>query len=321
MSRDYDYAHIPVLAKESIAALAIDPAGIYVDATAGGGGHSSLILARLGEKGLLIALDRDPQACAASKMRLEQVSSPAKWEVIQARFSALKDLLAARDIGKIDGFLADLGVSSAQLDQPDRGFSYHSDGPLDMRMDSKADLTAAKWLEDVTLTELKRVLSQYGEERYAGRIAQAIIRARERGEINTTAELSATITAAMPASSRREKKHPARRSFQAIRMAVNEELGELELLLQQLPEIMAAGGRIAIISFHSLEDRLVKDYFRRWEKPCRCPKDLPICACGQQSLGKVVKLKRDIAAEEEISKNIRSRSARLRVFERGYDDE
>jgi 16S rRNA (cytosine1402-N4)-methyltransferase len=230
------------------------------------------------------------------------MNAEGNWEVVRNNFSTLKQILQARGIESVNGILADLGVSSVQLDQQERGFSYQQDGPLDMRMDKTGGETAAQWLSRVTQSELQRVLSEYGEERYAGRISQAIIRARDNAAISTTAELAEIIVRSMPAASRREKQHPARRSFQAIRIAINNELAELEQLLDQLPGIMADRGRIVIITFHSLEDRLVKQRFRQWERPCICPPDLPICACDGESVGTII--------------NGRARSARLRVFER-----
>ncbi|MGI6090470.1 MAG: 16S rRNA (cytosine(1402)-N(4))-methyltransferase RsmH [Saccharofermentanales bacterium] len=316
MSRDCSLGHIPVLAAEVIKALKIVPEGRYVDCTAGDGGHSSLILSKLSAKGSLIALDRDCEACKATKLKLDKMKAEGNWEVVRNNFSNLKQILQVRGIESVDGILADLGVSSVQLDQQERGFSYQQDGPLDMRMDKTGGETAAQWLSRVTQSELQRVLSEYGEERYAGRISQAIIRARDSAAISTTAELAEIIVRSMPAASRREKQHPARRSFQAIRIAINNELVELEQLLDQLPGIMADRGRIAIITFHSLEDRLVKQRFRQWERPCICPPDLPICACDRESVGTIINVPNDTASVEELQNNRRARSARLRVFER-----
>ncbi len=316
MSRDCSLAHVPVLATEVIEALKIVPDGRYVDCTAGDGGHSSLILSKLDARGSLIALDRDYEACKATKLKLDKMEADGTWEVVRSNFSALEQILQARAIESVDGILADLGVSSVQLDQWERGFSYRQDGPLDMRMDKAGGETAAQWLSRVTQPELQRVLSEYGEERYAGRISQAIIRARDNAAILTTGELAEIIVGSMPAVSRREKQHPARRSFQAIRIAINNELGELERLLDQLPGIMADRGRIVIITFHSLEDRLVKQRFRQWEKPCICPPDLPVCACGRESVGTIISVPNDTASAEELQDNRRARSARLRVFER-----
>jgi 16S rRNA (cytosine1402-N4)-methyltransferase len=309
-------AHVPVLATEVIEALKIVPDGRYVDCTAGDGGHSSLILSKLGARGSLIALDRDYEACKTTKLKLDKMEADGTWEVVRSNFSALEQILQARAIESVDGILADLGVSSVQLDQWERGFSYRQDGPLDMRMDKAGGETAAQWLNRVTQPELQRVLSEYGEERYAGRISQAIIRARDSAAILTTGELAEIIVRSMPAVSRREQQHPARRSFQAIRIAINNELGELERLLDQLPGIMADRGRIVIITFHSLEDRLVKQRFRQWEKPCICPPDLPLCACGKESIGTIISVPNDTASAEELQNNRRAHSARLRVFER-----
>ncbi|HHU07770.1 MAG TPA: 16S rRNA (cytosine(1402)-N(4))-methyltransferase RsmH [Clostridiaceae bacterium] len=316
MSKDSNYLHIPVLAEEAIEALKIDPEGIYIDCTAGGGGHSALILQKMSKKGRFIALDRDREAITAARLKLDRIPTTASWEIVHAEFSSLKELLQERDISAVDGVLVDLGVSSAQLDKSERGFSYHIDGPLDMRMNAESDLTALRWLEGISQEELSKVLREYGEERYASRISKAIISARDEGAIKTTGELAAIIVNNMPASSRREQQHPARRSFQAIRIAVNDELGELEKLLDILPEVMADKGRIVIITFHSLEDRMVKKRFNEWERPCICPTDLPICACHREPIGKVIKNKNDTASDSEKEKNVRSRSARLRIFER-----
>jgi len=302
------------MAEKVIEAMRIVPDGVYVDCTAGGGGHSELILGKLGAKGQLIAIDRDRDACLTTKMKLENTISEGNWEVIQSKFSSLKQILAEREIDSIQGVLADLGVSSMQLDRSERGFSYHQDGPLDMRMDVDHDLSAANWLSRISERELGRILREYGEERYARRIARAIIKARDSQGINTTAELATIIVKSMPAASRREAQHPARRSFQAIRIAVNNELGELEQLLDILPSVIADQGRIVIITFHSLEDRLVKQRFKQWEDPCVCPPDFPLCICNKKSKGRIINSIE--ATANEIESNIRARSARMRVFER-----
>ncbi len=313
--------HIPVLATQVLKALAIRKDGIYVDCTLGGGGHSSLILSQLGPKGRLLAIDRDEKARFFAGKALAEVETEAEWEIIAATFSDLKTLLKERNISYVDGVLADLGVSSAQIEQAERGFSYRVDGPLDMRMDNASGRSAANWLQETPEEEVKRTLREYGEERYAGRIAKAIKAAVAAGAVHSTTQLSEVIAQAMPKQSKTEKQHPARRSFQAIRIAVNDELGELESLLSDLPTILNDRARVAIISFHSLEDRIVKNKYRQWQESCTCPKDFPVCVCGKKTLGTIVTKRPITAGAEEIAENRKAHSAKLRVFERRWDDE
>ncbi|MDD2426476.1 MAG: 16S rRNA (cytosine(1402)-N(4))-methyltransferase RsmH [Eubacteriales bacterium] len=316
VSADYSKWHRPVLLAETIEALALKPDGLYVDVTSGGGGHSAAILSQLNAGGRLIAMDRDEDAREETLRRLESVNTLGSYSVRASKFSSLSQNLLDDEKGQIDGLLADLGTSSHQLDEAKRGFSYHQDGPLDMRMDQSEGESAADLLAAIDEHDLVNILRQYGEETHATRIARAIVTEREHKAIETTAQLAEIILRAVPASARR-KKHPARRSFQAIRIAVNREFEEIESLLNQLPDLMSSGGRVVIISFHSLEDRLVKRTFSKWEDPCECPRDFPVCVCGKKPLGKRPQRKVIEASEEEIKENSRARSAKLRVFEFG----
>ena len=307
-----DFRHAPVLLKECIAALDIRPDGIYVDGTLGGGGHSFEIARRL-TTGRLIGIDRDETALAAAEERLEPFG--ARVTLVKSNFDRLGEILDELGVGGADGMLFDLGVSSPQLDEADRGFSYMADAPLDMRMDRTGSLTAREIVNLWPEEELKRILYAYGEERYAPRIAAAIVRRRQEKEIESTLELAEVIRSAMPAAARREKQHPAKRSFQAIRIAVNDELGSVERMLVSAPDRLNKGGRLCVISFHSLEDRLVKQAIHKRVDGCTCPKSLPVCVCGfkqtLKTVGGVV-----TASEEELERNPRARSAKLRVAER-----
>ena len=306
------FSHAPVLLEECLEGLNIHPEGIYLDGTVGGAGHSREIVKRL-TTGRLICVDRDDTALQAAAERL------APWKervtLVKSNFDRVPEILDELGLPGVDGMLFDLGVSSPQLDEAERGFSYQKDAPLDMRMDRTASLTAAEIVNTWPEEELKRILRDYGEERYAPRIAAAILRAREKGGVETTLELAEIIRRSMPASALREKQHPAKRSFQAIRIAVNDELGSVERLLDRAPDRLNTGGRICVISFHSLEDRLVKQSFRKRVDGCTCPKSFPVCVCGfRQTLrlvgGSVT------AGKEELERNPRARSARLRVAER-----
>lgn len=311
-----EFRHIPVLLDECMDGLAIKPDGIYVDGTAGGAGHSSAIAARLGEKGRLIALDRDPDAV---KTATERLSVYPNARVIHRNYSEMREVLDEIGVGKVDGVLMDLGVSSYQLDEGSRGFSYHSDAPLDMRM-SKEGLSAADIVNTYSESELAGIIFEYGEEKFSRRIASNIIAAREKAPIRTTLELADIIRESVPQKARREK-NPCKKTFQAIRIAVN---GEFEHLSQGLDEAfysLKAGGRLAVITFHSLEDRLVKKKFAEWCKGCICPPDFPQCVCGHKPQGKLVNRKPIEAKESELEKNNRSRSAKLRVIERSADND
>lgn len=307
-----EYGHSSVLLKESVEALKIRPDGVYVDGTLGLGGHSAEIAKRL-TTGRLISIDRDGMIIARARERLRPVSDRITF--VHGNFRELPRILAGAGIGSVDGMLFDFGVSSPQLDSPDRGFTYMADAPLDMRMDTGEGLTAwsvvNKWPEE----ELKRILYEYGEERCAPSVAAAIARRRERKPIDTTLELVGVIKSAMPASAKREKQHPAKRTFQAIRIAVNDELGAIEALMESAAELLKApGGRIAAICFHSLESRLFKAAVAARERGCTCPKEFPVCVCGfQQSMRSIGKI---LPTVDEIERNPRARSAVLRVAER-----
>lgn len=307
-----NYGHKSVLLHECLDALAIKPDGIYVDGTLGRAGHSLEIVRRL-TTGRLIALDRDETAIEAANRRLGDYLD--KVTLVHSNFSALDSVLYELGVRGVDGMLFDLGVSSPQLDEAQRGFSYKQDAPLDMRMDESAALTAHKVVNTWSYEELRRILFEYGEERYAPAIAKKICTYREQRSIETTLELADLIRSAMPASALREKQHPAKRSFQAIRIAVNDELeAEREMLLTAMDRL-APGGRLCVISFHSLEDRIVKTAIREREDGCTCPRDFPVCVCGFVQTMKTV-TKPITASEEELNDNPRARSARLRVAER-----
>ena len=308
-----EYTHKPVLLEECLDGLNIRPGGVYLDGTLGRAGHSLEIVKRLAA-GRLIAIDRDKAALDAAPARFGEYLD--RVTLVQGSFGGLAGILASLNVGGVDGMLFDLGVSSPQLDDGSRGFSYLQDAPLDMRMDQSAPLTAREVVNGWSQEELKRVLWQYGEERYAGPIAAAIVRVRENAPIETTGQLAELIRSAMPAKACREKQHPAKRSFQAIRIAVNDELGELERLLECALEALNPGGRLAIISFHSLEDRLVKTAYARWARGCTCPPDFPVCVCGKTPRVKLVGRRPITAGEEELKENPRARSAKLRLAER-----
>ena len=305
--------HISVLLHECIEGLNIDPAGTYVDGTLGLGGHSLEIAKRL-TTGRLVCIDRDETAIARSKVRLADYAD--KITFVHANFRDLGSVLDSLGIGKVNGMLFDLGVSSPQLDEADRGFSYMADAPLDMRMDQQAGLSAATVVNTWPQEEIARILRDYGEERYARNIAAAIVRAREQKPVASTLELVDVIRSAMPAAALREKQHPAKRSFQAIRIAVNDELeSEREMLITAMDRL-APGGRLCVISFHSLEDRFVKNAIHDREDGCTCPREFPVCVCGFVQTMKTVTRKPITAGEEELERNPRSRSAKLRVAER-----
>ena len=304
--------HVSVLLSECIEALNIRPDGIYVDGTLGLGGHSAEIAKRL-TTGLLIGIDRDETAIERAGARLQPYGE--RIRLVHGNFSDVASILDRLGVEAVDGMLFDLGVSSPQLDEAHRGFSYMQDAPLDMRMDGSASLTAHDvvntWPED----RLRCSLYDYGEERYAPRIAAAIVRARQQKEIETTLELVEIIRSAMPAAALREKQHPAKRSFQAIRIAVNDELGAVQTMMDTAPDRLRSGGRLAVISFHSLEDRIVKNGIRRREDGCTCPRDFPVCTCGFVQTLKSVSRKPILPSPEEQAANPRARSAKLRVAE------
>ncbi len=308
-----DHTHKPVLLKECLDGLDIRPDGIYVDGTLGRAGHSLEIVKGL-TTGRLIAIDRDKAALDAAPARL--AGHMDKVTLVRGNFGDLTAILASLGVDGVDGMLFDLGVSSPQLDDGSRGFSYLQDAPLDMRMDQSAPLTAREVVNGWSQEELRRILWQYGEERYSGPIAGAIARRREQAPIETTGELAELIRQAMPAKARREKQHPAKRSFQAVRIAVNDELGEVERLLEGALDALNAGGRLAVISFHSLEDRLVKTAYAAWAKGCTCPPDFPVCVCGKKPRARLVGKRPITASAGELEENPRARSAKLRIAEK-----
>lgn len=310
---DGDYGHKSVLLDECIEALNIKPDGVYVDGTLGRAGHSLEIVRRL-TTGALIALDRDETALAAARQRLAEHME--RVTLVHSNFSRLGEVLDELGVHAADGMLFDLGVSSPQLDDASRGFSYKQDAPLDMRMDATAPLTARELVNTYSYEELRRILYEYGEERYAPQIAKAICVAREQKPIETTLELAELIRGAMPAKALREKQHPAKRSFQAIRIAVNDELGELTPMLDAAEAHLKPGGRLAVITFHSLEDRIVKQKLRDLTAGCICPPEFPVCVCGRTPKMKLVTRKPIVSGETELNENPRARSAKLRVAEK-----
>lgn len=308
-----EFHHVSVLLDECIEALNIKPEGIYVDGTLGGAGHSSRIAAKL-TTGRLIGIDRDTVALTAAEKRLEPYMD--RVTLVHSDFSELKNVLSRLNIEKVDGILLDLGVSSPQLDDGARGFSYMADAPLDMRMNREDPMTAHTVVNTWPYEELRRILYDYGEERYAPQIAAAICRRREERTIETTLELVDIIRSAMPAAALREKQHPAKRSFQAIRIAVNDELGDLQKVLDAAIPALDPGGRLAIITFHSLEDRIVKNAMAAAAKGCTCPPNFPVCVCGKTPQVKVLTRKPITSSDEELNRNPRARSAKLRVCEK-----
>ena len=308
-----DFHHVSVLLEESIEALAIRPDGIYLDGTLGGAGHSSEILRRL-STGLLIGVDRDPKALAAARERLAPRMDRVR--LVHSNFCELDSILDGLGIPAVDGMLFDLGVSSPQLDEAERGFSYMADAPLDMRMDPGDRLTAAEVVNTWPQEELRRILFAYGEERYAPLIAAAIVRRRAQQPIKTTLELVDVIRSAMPQKALREKQHPAKRSFQAIRIAVNDELGSVDRMLARAIDRLNPGGRLAVITFHSLEDRIVKNAMAQAARGCTCPPEFPVCVCGKKPTVRLVTKKPITSAEAELEENPRARSAKLRVAEK-----
>ncbi|MBQ3122574.1 MAG: 16S rRNA (cytosine(1402)-N(4))-methyltransferase RsmH [Firmicutes bacterium] len=309
-----EFKHVSVLLEECIENLNIKPDGIYVDGTIGGAGHASEIAKRLSEKGTLIGIDRDRDALNASEKRLE----PYKCNkiLVQSNYSDIKNVLDELGIDGVDGVLLDLGVSSFQLDNAERGFSYMQKAPLDMRMNADDSFTAYDVVNTYSEKELTEVIRKYGEEKWASRIAQFIVKARADKPLENTEELVDVIKAAIPAKARREGPHPAKRTFQAIRIEVNDEIHQLERAADEFCDVLNIGGRLAIITFHSLEDRIIKETFNRRANPCTCPKDFPVCVCGKKA--DIVKItgKPIVPSDEELEVNPRSRSATLRVAEK-----
>lgn len=307
------FVHKSVLLKECIDSLSIRPDGIYLDGTLGGAGHSLEIVQRL-TTGRLIGVDRDTTALEAAQKRLEAYGD--RVTLVHSNFSAIDEILDQLGIPGVDGMLFDLGVSSPQLDEADRGFSYMADAPLDMRMNREDRLTAFEVVNQWPREELQRILFDYGEERYAPRIASAIERKRQERPIETTLELVEIIRAALPAQALREKQHPAKRTFQAIRIAVNDELGAVQTMMQRAIPRLNPGGRLAVITFHSLEDRIVKTAMNAAAKGCTCPPEFPVCICGKKPQVRIVNKKPITSTPEELEENPRARSAKLRVCEK-----
>ena len=312
-NKKIEFSHRSVLLDECMDGLDIKPDGIYVDGTAGGAGHSSEIARRLGS-GRLIAIDQDETAVAVATERLNALGK--NTTVVRSNFSELASVCRSLGIEQIDGVLLDLGVSSYQLDTAERGFSYSADAPLDMRMDNRCSLSAYDVVNTYSAEELRRILYDYGEERFAPAIASAIVKKRESRPIETTAELSDIIKYAIPPAAREGGHHPAKRSFQAIRIEVNRELDVIEPAIKGAVEMLSSGGRIAIITFHSLEDRIVKQAFASLASGCTCPKDFPICVCGNKPKVRLVNRKPILPSKAELEENPRSRSAKLRVAEK-----
>ncbi|HBT20119.1 MAG TPA: 16S rRNA (cytosine(1402)-N(4))-methyltransferase [Peptococcaceae bacterium] len=309
-----EFCHVPVLLNEVIEGLKIKADGVYVDCTLGGGGHSVEIAKRLGPEGTLVGIDQDPDALRAAEKNLYGFDAHVK--IIQGNFRHLDGILKELGIRKVDGFLADLGVSSYQLENPARGFTYQEDAPLDMRMDPNSELTAEKIVNTFSKEELEKIISEYGEEKWASRIASFIVERRKKKPILTSGELVEIIKAAVPAGARRRGPHPARRTFQALRIAVNDELNALRELLDLMVRYAGPGGRICVISFHSLEDRMVKEAFQKYAQGCICPADFPRCVCGKSPSIRIITRKPITAGEKEKELNPRSRSAKLRVAEK-----
>ncbi|MBR4031311.1 MAG: 16S rRNA (cytosine(1402)-N(4))-methyltransferase RsmH [Clostridia bacterium] len=314
MDQKINFSHRSVLLDECIEALNIKPDGIYVDGTAGGGGHSLEIAKKLTAGGRLIAIDRDDAAIAAATERLKDYSDRVTF--VRNNFSSIKESCLDLGIDKIDGVLLDLGVSSYQLDTVERGFTHNSDAPLDMRMDRRNDLDAYTVVNTYSADQLKKVIYNYGEERFAPKIAAAIVRYREKETIKTTGQLVDIIKSAIPPSAREGGHHPAKRTFQAIRIEVNGELDAIEPTIRNATDILAPEGRIAIITFHSLEDRIVKQTYADLSSGCNCPRDLPVCVCGRKPRVNVLTRKPILPSERELEENPRSRSAKLRVAEK-----
>lgn len=309
------FEHRSVLLNETVDSLNIKPDGIYVDGTLGGGGHAYEVAKRLGPSGRIIGIDQDADAIAAATERLKDYKD--KVTIVRSNYRNIREVLEGLRIQKADGFYLDLGVSSYQLDTVNRGFTYRENAPLDMRMDQRNEKTAADIVNDYGEMELYRVIRDYGEEKFAKNIAKHIVQARKTGRIETTDQLVEIIKAAIPAKMRAEGGHPAKRTFQALRIELNQELEVLNESIDTMIGLLNPGGRLSIITFHSLEDRIVKTRFRTNENPCICPPDFPVCVCGRKSRGKVITKKPIVPGDEEITENRRSKSSKLRVFERG----
>lgn len=308
------FHHIPILRETVVSLLNPMRGGVFVDGTLGGGGHAEAVLERLPEGGRLYGIDRDGAAIAAASARLARFGEA--FTAIRGNFFDMKRLLAAQGVTEVDGILLDLGVSSHQLDTPQRGFSYHEDAPLDMRMDPSAPLSAYDVVNGYPAEELTRIIREYGEERYASRVANAIVRERGKAPLNSTVRLAEIVKLALPAPARREAQHPARRTFQALRIEVNGELEGLSAALNDAHDLLRSGGVLAVITFHSLEDRIAKQAFKTFEHPCTCDPHAPVCTCGKTPTAKVLTKKPIVADEAELQQNPRARSAKLRAIQK-----
>lgn len=313
-----EFRHKSVLLEETIESLAIKPDGIYVDGTLGGAGHGYEVCKRLSSKGRFIGIDQDTDAIKAATDKLSVFKDKVQIDIVKSNYHEISDVLISLGVEKVDGILLDIGVSSYQLDNAERGFTYKVDAPLDMRMDKSNPMTAKDIVNGYSEMELFRVIRDYGEDKFAKNIAKHIVKAREKKEIETTGELIEAIRAAIPAKIQAAGGHPAKKTFQAIRIELNKELEVLEDSIDRMIDLLNDGGRLSIITFHSLEDRIVKNKFRDNENPCTCPKNFPVCVCGKKSKGKNVTRKPIVPSEEEIGANKRSKSSKLRSFERRY---
>lgn len=309
-----EFVHKSVLLNETIDGLNIQPDGIYVDGTLGGGGHAYEVCRRLGDKGSIVGIDQDAAAIEAAGNRLKDFGE--KVTIVRSNYCDMKSKLHELGIDKVDGIVLDLGVSSYQLDTAERGFSYREDAPLDMRMDTRQKMTARDIVNDYEEMELYRVIRDYGEDKFAKNIAKHIVAARKVKPIETTGELTEIIRASIPMKYQKKSGHPAKRTFQAIRIELNRELEVLKDSLDDMIDLLNTGGRLCIITFHSLEDRIVKSAFRKNENPCTCPSDFPVCVCGKISKGSILTRKPILPSEEEMEENSRAKSAKLRIFER-----
>lgn len=308
-----EFNHKSVLLDEVIEGLAIKPDGIYVDGTLGGAGHGSQVCMRLGEQGRFVGIDQDADAIAASTQRLKPYGD--KVQIVRSNYADMVNVLYELGIQKVDGITLDLGVSSFQLDTAQRGFSYREDAPLDMRMDDRQEISAKTVVNEYTESELFHVIRKYGEDKFAKNIAKHIVTERQKEPILTTGRLAEVVDQSIPMKMKKQGGHPAKRTFQAIRIEVNQELAVLEQNISDMIDLLNPGGRFCIITFHSLEDRIVKKAFREAENPCTCPPDFPVCVCGRESKGKVLTRKPKLPTDEEMKINPRSKSAKLRIFE------
>ena len=309
-----DFKHVSVLLEETIDGLDIKPDGIYVDGTLGGGGHAYEVCKRLSNKGRFIGIDQDGEALEAARKRLSEFED--KTSLVRSNYCEIDTILKDLNVEKVDGIVLDLGVSSYQIDNLERGFSYKSDAPLDMRMDTRQELTAADVVNTYSENELFKIIKDYGEDKFAKNIAKHIVLARKEKPLETTKELSEVIKRAIPMKVQAKGGHPAKKTFQAIRIEVNQELTVLKESIDKMIDLLKPNGRICIITFHSLEDRIVKTKFRENENPCTCPPNFPVCVCGKKSKGKVITRKPIIPSEDEIEENKRAKSSKLRIFER-----